>query len=120
MGDVADDGSRWTAALVLAELRRALSRPVIRAPSRLTLLLEPEEALPPPNLVRLTELHLGRDSLERRAPLILAKPNMSIREMCREQICSLQSRTSLYRQARRGGRIVAERLNADRVAPPAT
>lgn len=45
--------------------------------------------------------------------LILAKPHreLSIREICQERVGWSRSRQSLYRQAKRGARIVAERLN---------
>ena len=99
----------WTAALVIAELRRAMRRPVIRAPPRYSLLPEPEEALPPPDVVALAERFLGRASPEYRALLILTKPGISIREWCRELA---RSRATLYRRAARGAAAIAERLNA--------
>ena len=95
MGDVSS-APNWTAALVLAELRRAMRRPVIRAPPRYSLLHEPEEALPPPDVVALAERFLGRQSPEYRALVVLAKPGISIREWCRELA---RSRATLYRQA---------------------
>ena len=98
----------WTAALVIAELRRAMRQPVIRAPPRYSLLPEPEEALPPPDVVALAERFLGRASPEYRALLILTKPGISIREWCRELA---RSRATLYRRAARGAATVAERLN---------
>jgi hypothetical protein len=65
----------WTAALVIAELRRAMRRPVIRAPPRYSLLPEPKEALPPPNVVvlrdNLDENGSGNRSVKRRP---VAKP----------------------------------------------
>jgi hypothetical protein len=66
----------------------------------------------------LTERWRGRGSLERRALLILAKPGMSIRELCRERVRWWLSRTSLYRRAQRGARIVAQRLEAEGIALP--
>ncbi len=77
-------GETWTPKLVLTELRAALTKP--RVPPGRSLLPEPDDALPAPDLVALTERWLGRNSLERRALLILAKPGMSIRELCREPV----------------------------------
>ncbi len=78
---------------VLTEWRTALTKP--RVPPGHALLPEPDDALPAPDLVALTERWLGRDSLERRALLILGKPGMSIRELCRERVRWWLSRTSL-------------------------
>jgi DNA-directed RNA polymerase specialized sigma24 family protein len=92
----------WTAALVIAELRRPKRRAVIRA------LPESDEALPRPDLVALAERVLGRQSPEYRALLILAKPGIPIREWCRE---IGHSRATLYRRAGRGAAAMAGRLN---------
>lgn len=110
---------RWTPALVMSELRTAMRRPVLHAPSWAKL-PEPVEAAPHLDMIARTELYLGRKSLERTAMLILAKPEhgISIREMCRVGLRWSRSRTSLYRQARRGAKIVARRLNEDGVAVP--
>jgi hypothetical protein len=97
-------------------LRATLAKP--RVPPGRSLLPEPDDALPAPDFVALTDRWLGRDSLERRALLILVKPGMSIRELCRERVRWWLSRTSLYRRARRGARIVAQRLEAEGIAPP--
>jgi DNA-directed RNA polymerase specialized sigma24 family protein len=93
---------------VIAELRRAMRQPVIRAPPRYSLLPEPEEALPPPDVVALAERFLGRESPEYRALLILTKPGISIREWCRELA---RSRATLYRWGARGAAAMADRLN---------
>jgi hypothetical protein len=50
--------------------------------------------------------------------LTLVKPGTSIRELCRERVRWWLSRTSLYQRARRGARIVAQRLEAEGIAPP--
>jgi hypothetical protein len=115
--DVPAPPHQWTAALVLAELRRALARPVIRAP-QLALLPEPEEALPPVDLIKLAEQVLGRGTGEHRALLILARPpHTSIRQLCRDLGLSW---ATVNRRGMAGAAAVAERLNADGVALPAT
>jgi hypothetical protein len=75
----------WTAALVIAELRRAMRQPVIRAPPRYSLLPEPKEALPPPNVVvlrdNLDENGSGNRSVKRRP---VAKPMfVLVRGLCK-------------------------------------
>lgn len=102
----------------MAELRRALHRPVVRGPPRLALLLEPPEAPAPFDIVERCEQHLGRHSIEFRAMTIIAGPStVSIRQLCHERYRWHRSRPSLYRQARRGARLMAQWLNADRIAP---
>lgn len=101
MGDESP-APNWTAALVLAELRRPKRRAVIRA------LSEQDEALTSPDVVALAERVLGRQSPEYRALMVLAKPGIPIREWCRELG---RSRATLYRLAARGAAVMAERLN---------
>lgn len=97
----------------MAELRTAMARLVIYPRIR----MGPDDALPALDMIALTERYLGRQSRERSAMLVLAKPpcGMSIREWCRE--CG-RSRASLYRWAARGKRAVARRLEEDGVAVP--
>ena len=100
----------------MAELRVSMARPVIYPRARL--LPEPAEALPQLDMIEVTERYLGKGSLERAAMLILAKPHMPIREMCRERVRWSRSRASLYRWAARGKCAVARRLEEDGVAVP--
>ncbi len=117
MGDHAPAG--WTAASVMAELRTAMQRPVLHGP---LVLPEPDEAPVEPDMIARTEQYLGRASLARRAMMIVARPEVgiSIREMCRQGLRWSRSRTSLYRQAKRGATIVAGRLNEAGIDPPMT
>jgi hypothetical protein len=116
MGDSDNPPHQWTAALVLAELRRALARPVIRAPPQLALLPDPEDALPPLDLIKLAQNVLGRGTGEHRALLILARPpDTSIRQLCRDLGLSW---ATVNRRGMAGAAAVAERLNADGITVP--
>ena len=89
---------------------------MIRAPPRFSLLPEPEEVLPPPDVVALAERVLGRESPDYRALMVLAKPHISIREWCRELA---RSRAALYRRGARAAAAMAERLNEIETSKPA-
>lgn len=101
----------------MAELRAAMAQQVLHPPGWTS--AEPRESPPPVDILVATERYLGRGSLERLALLIMARPPMPIRELCRERVRWRRSRTSLYRQARRGARIVAARLNEAAADDPA-